>query len=76
MAGNLVKKIPKPPFRFNTEKTKMFCKNVKPNIKKFELLCITEDITNKLLRYLDVSMAPAMDEISPKFLKDDAETYL
>ena len=44
---NLVKKLPKPSLKFNSEKTKMFYKKLKPNIEKFELLCITEDITNK-----------------------------
>ena len=48
----------------------MFYKKLKPIIEKFELLCITEDITNKLL---DASKAPGMGEISPKFLKDGAE---
>ena len=51
----------------------MFYKKPKPNIEKFELLCITEDITNKLLRWFDVSRAPGMDGISSKFLKDGAE---
>ena len=55
LPGNLVKKLPKPPLKFLSEKTKMFYKRLKPNIEKFELLCITEDITNKLLRCLDVS---------------------
>ena len=73
LAGNLGKKLPKPPLKFNSEKTKMLYKKLKPNIEKFEFLCITEDITNKLLRCLDVSKAPGMDEISPKFLKDGAE---
>ena len=51
----------------------MFYKKLKRNIEKFELLCITEDITNKLLRCLDVSKVPGMDEISFKFLKDGPE---
>ena len=51
----------------------MFYKKLKPNIEKFELLCSTEDITNKLLRCLDVCKAPGMDEISSKFLKDGTE---
>ena len=51
----------------------MLYKKLKPNIERFELLCITGDITNKLLRCLDVSKAPGMDEISPKLLKDGAE---
>ena len=73
LAGNLVEKLPKPPLKFNSEKTKMFYKKLKPNIEKFELLCITKDITNKLLHCLDVSKAPGMDEISSKFLKGSAE---
>ena len=75
MAGNLVKKLPKPLLKFNSEKTNMFYRKLKPNIEKFELLCITEEITNKLLRCLDVSKAPGMDEISSKFLKDGAEVW-
>ena len=51
----------------------MFYKKLKPNIEKFELLCRTEDITNKLLRCVDVCKAPEMDEISSKFLKDGTE---
>ena len=47
LAVNLVKKLPKASLKFNSEKTKMFYKKLKPNIEKFELLCITEDITNK-----------------------------
>ena len=66
LAANLVKKLPKPPLKFNSEKTKMFYKKLKPNVEKFKLLCITEDITNKL-RYLDVSKAPGMGEISSNF---------
>ena len=72
LAANLVKKLPKPPLKFNSEKTKMFYKKLKPNVEKFKLLCITEDITNKL-RYLDVSKAPGMGEISSNFLKDCVE---
>ena len=47
LAVNLIKKLPKPSLKFNSEKTKMFYKKLKPNIEKIELLCITEDITNK-----------------------------
>ena len=47
LAANLVKKLPKPPLKFNSEKTKMFYKKPKPNIEKFELLCIMEDIADK-----------------------------
>ena len=73
LAGNLLKKLPKPPLKFNSEKTKMFYKKLKPNIGKLELLCFAEDITNTSLRCLDVCKAPGMDEISYKFLKDGAE---
>ena len=48
LAGNLFKKLPKSPLKFNSEKTNMFYRKLKPNTEKFELLCITEDITNKL----------------------------
>ena len=41
LAGNLFKKLTKPPLKFNSEKAKMFCKEIKPNIEKFELLCTT-----------------------------------
>ena len=75
LAGNLFKKLPKSPLKFNSEKTNMFYRKLKPNIEKFELSCITEDITNKLLRCLDVSKAPGMDEISSKFLKDGAKVW-
>ena len=51
----------------------MFYEKLKPNIESFEFLFITEDISNKLLRCLDVSKAPGMNEISSKFLKDGAE---
>ena len=51
----------------------MFYKKLKPNIEKFKLLYITEAITNKLLRCLNISKAPGMDEIPSKFLKDSAE---
>ena len=51
----------------------MFYKKLKPNIEKFKLLYITEAITNKLLRCLNISKAPGMDEIPSKFLKDGAE---
>ena len=43
LAGNLVKKLPKPPLKFNTDKTMMFYKKLKPNLEKFELVCITEE---------------------------------
>ena len=51
----------------------MFSKKLKPNLEKFELVCITEETIKKLLCYLDVSKAPGMDEIPPMFLKDSAE---
>ena len=51
----------------------MFYKKLKPNLEKFELVCITEETIKKLLCCLDVSKAPGMDEISPRFLKDGAE---
>ena len=51
----------------------MFYKKLKPNIEKFKHLYITEAITNKLLRCLNISKAPGMDEIPSKFLKDGAE---
>ena len=73
LAGNLVKKLPKPPLKFNTDKTMMFYKKLKPNLEKFKLICITEETIKKLLCCLDVSEAPEMDEISPKLLKDGAE---
>ena len=72
LVGNL-KKLPKQPLKFNSDKTMMFYKNLKPNLEKFELVCITEESIKKLLCCLDVSKAPGMDEISPRFLKDDAE---
>ena len=73
LAGNLVKKLPKPPLKFNIDKTMMFYQKLKPNLEKFELVCITEETIKKLLCCLDVSKAPGIDEISPRFLKDDAE---
>ena len=51
----------------------MFCKKLKPNLEKFELICIAEEAIKKLLCCVDVSKAPGMDEISPRFLKDGAE---
>ena len=38
-----------------------------------ELLCIMEDMTNKILCCLEVSKALGMDEIFSKFLKDGTE---
>ena len=73
MAGYLFKKLTKPPLKFNSEKTKMFCKELKPNIEKFELLCIMQYVTSKLIRCLDVSKASGMDEITSKCLRDGAE---
>ena len=73
LAGNLVKMLPKPPLKFNTFKTMMFYKKLNPNLEKFELVCITEQTIKKLLCCLDVSKAPGMDEISPRFLEDGAE---
>ena len=73
LAGNVVKKVPKPPLKFNADKTVMFYKKLKPNLEKFELVCITEETIKKLLCCLDVSKAPGMDEISPRFLKGGAE---
>ena len=67
-----MKKLPKPPVKFNTDKTMMFYK-LKPNLEKFEHVCITEETIKKLLCCLDVSEAPGMDEISPRLLKDGAE---
>ena len=49
LAGNLVKKLPKPPLKFNTDKTMMFYKKLKPNLEKFKLVCIKEVIV--LFRY-------------------------
>ena len=69
LAGSLVKNLQKFPLKFNSEKTKMFYKKLKANIEKFELSCIMEGITDKLLRCLDVSKPPGMNEISSKFLK-------
>ena len=46
----------------------MFYKKLNPNLGKFELVCITEETMKKLLCCLDVSKAPGMVEISPKFL--------
>ena len=73
LAGNLVKMLPKPPLKFNTFKTMMFYKKLNPNLEKFELVCITEQTIKKLLTCLDVSKAPGMDEISPRFLEDGTE---
>ena len=73
LAGNLVKMLPKPPLKFDTFKTMMFYKKLNPNLEKFELVCITEQTIKKLLCCLDVSKAPGMDEISPRFLEDGAE---
>ena len=72
MTGNLVKKLPKPPLKFNSDKTMMFYEKLKSNLEKFELVCIMEETIKKLC-CLDVSKAPGMDEISPRFLKDGAE---
>ena len=73
LAGNLVKKLPKPPLKFNTDKTMIFCKKLKPNLEKFELVCITEETIKKLSCCLDVSKVLGMDEIFPRFLKDGTE---
>ena len=73
MAWNLVKMLPKPPLKFNTNKTMMFYKKVSPNLEKFELVFIAEGTIKKLLSCLYVSKAPGMDEISPRFLRDGAE---
>ena len=51
----------------------MFYKKLNPNLEIFELTCITEETIKKLLCFLDVSKAPGMDEISPRFLKDGTE---
>ena len=64
---------PKPPLKFNTDKTMTFYKKLNPNLEKFELVCITEETNKKLLCCLDVPKEPAIDEISPRFLKDGAE---
>ena len=42
LAGDLVKKLPEPPLKFNAKRTKMFYKKLKPNTENFELLYITE----------------------------------
>ena len=73
LAWNLVKKLPNRLLKFNTDKTMMFYKKLKPNLEKFELVCITEETIKKLLCCLDVSKSSGMDEISPRFLKDGAE---
>ena len=73
LAGNLVKKLPKPSLKFNTDKTMMFYKNLNPNLEKFELVCITEETIKKLLCCLDVSKAPGINEICPRFLKYGSE---
>ena len=73
LAGNLVKMLSKPPLKFNTDKTMTFHKKLNPNIGKFELICITGETIKKLLCCLDVSKAPGIDEISPRFLKDGTE---
>ena len=73
LAGTLVKKLPKSPLKLSTDKTMMFYKKLNPNLEKFELVCITEQTIKKLLCCLDVSKAPGMDEISPRFLEDGAE---
>ena len=73
LAGSFVKKLPEPPLKFHAKRTKMFYKKLKPNTEKFEFLCITEDITKKLLCCLDVSKAPGIDQIPSRFLKDGAE---
>ena len=68
-----MKMLPKPPLKFNTNKTMMFYKKVSPNLEKFELVFIAEGTIKKLLSCLDVLKAPGMDEISPRFLRDGAE---
>ena len=68
-----MKMLPKPPLKFNTNKTMMFYKKVSPNLEKFELVFIAEGTIKKLLSCLDVFKAPGMDEISPRFLRDGAE---
>ena len=73
LAGTLVKKLPKPPLKLSTDKTMMFYKKLNPNLEKFELVYITEETIKKSFCCLDVSKAPDIDEISPRFLKDGAE---
>ena len=51
----------------------MFYQKLKPNLEKFELVCITEESIKKLLCCLNISKAPGMNEISARFLKDGAE---
>ena len=51
LAGNLVKMLPKPPLKFNTNKTMMFYEKLNPNLEKFELACITEETIKKLLLF-------------------------
>ena len=48
----------------------MFYKKLHPNLEKFELVYNTEETIKKLLCCLDVSKAPGVDGISPRFLKD------
>ena len=73
LVGNLVKILPKLLLKFNTDNTRMFYRKLNPNLEKFELVCITEETIKKLLRCSDVSKAPGMDEIQPRFLKDGPE---
>ena len=48
----------------------MFYKKLKPNIEKFELLCITKNITNKLLTYQnDIDLQKAFDTLNHVLLE-------
>ena len=48
----------------------MFYKKLKPNIEKFELLCIMKNITNKLLTYQnDIDLQKAFDTLNHVLLE-------
>ena len=74
LARNLVKMLRKSVLKVTTDKTMRFYKKLNPSLEKIEFACITEETVKKLLCCLNVSKTPEMDEVSPRFLEDGAES--
>ena len=73
LAGTLVRKLPVALNKFNNNLTKQYYMNIEKSRHNFELCIATLGILKKNLACLNDSKVPALDRISSKFLKDDAE---
>ena len=67
-----MKKLPNSKNIFGTDSVKAYYKKIVPQDKKFSLVHVTKEYTEKLLSSINISKAVGIDNISGRFLKDGA----